>query len=271
MSEARRPRKLVYLLSGLAVALFLLVVMSIYVYPRQQELSFNPAYIGTYRGVGLHDGAGYFGKNWFRVHWETDDGISTEVLIDDYGYGPFQSYYPDGELRGTGLCLVEPNGGMEDPMPDEHDVLQGKFYAPDGSLLSEVINGTGTQTLCDAAGNIIWKLRLKAGTRREHWMFSSDGVTLSHTRYDHDELVNGAYISEHYNGKPKARGRYRSGYGSTVGNWYRFHDDGSLESITDHDTEPPAEQKFERGERFPTPKEQAEIRAIEAELEEPTP
>lgn len=272
--ENHSSRKLIYWLSGLTVLFAAILVVVVYSYPRQQLLAFNAEYIGTYRGLGWHDEPGYFGKNWFRIHWKADDGILTEVIYREYGYSPVRSSYPDGSLRYAGLCLVEQNGTLDEPIPDEHDVLQAKYYSPEGRLLSEIKGATGIQTLCDAAGNVVWELKLVGGQRRALTVRDSSGEVLRSIYYDQtgDAIEPFAYVKNHANDTPRIRGRglvkgFHEDPGGEIGRWYWFYDDGSLESIVNHVLEPPVEQMFERGERFPTEEERAEIRAIEAKLE----
>ena len=101
------------LLLPLLTAVGLWIVYSV---PRSQPISWDPGIIGYYRGLGLTDGPGYMGKNWFRL-LELREGDSNtflggywEVDIDGLGYNQYRGYYLTGVLREEGLCMVVEEG-----------------------------------------------------------------------------------------------------------------------------------------------------------------
>jgi len=77
---------------------------------------------------------------------------------------------------------------------------------------------------------------------RQYW--PSGNVASAHS-YDSEENPHGLYTSDHKDGTLRVRGRYD--FGRKVGIWYRFHEDGSAESIEDFRTDPPTIQEFDLG------------------------
>ena len=140
------------------VAVCGLVLGAPYWYPKSKTLSINDRYVGYYRGLGWGHESGYFGTNWYRIVVRDDEGAYWEVDVSGLGYNPYRGYYKTGVLREEGACLVVETGG--DIAPDRHELLHGRFYGPDGKLLSEVSNGTGKQILCAADGTRLWELDL---------------------------------------------------------------------------------------------------------------
>jgi len=129
-----RPLLWIFLLGLVFFTLTLLA--TIYYSPQKQVLTINSDYVGYYYGLGLHNGTGFAGKNWFRVHVDEGNDCYWEVDMNGYGYSPYQGYYPNGNLREEGICLVEENGGPGgDPAPDRQQVLQGRYYDPQGKLV----------------------------------------------------------------------------------------------------------------------------------------
>lgn len=55
--------------------------------PRSEELS--ETRVGYYRGLGITEGSGYFGKNWYRIVVNNSDGY-LEVDVDELGYVPYR-------------------------------------------------------------------------------------------------------------------------------------------------------------------------------------
>ena len=95
----------------------------------------------------------------------------------------------------------------------------GKFYKPDGTLGSEVSNGTGTQTLWYPDGTIRWELVLRNYTRFQHsWWF--DNGQLIQTQHYVDGEVDGKFEAFHRNGKVRVQGEYANG--ERMGVWNSF-------------------------------------------------
>ena len=157
-------------------------------WPKSQPLPVNEKYYrGYYRGLGLVDGPGFPGKDFFRVVVKHIDEGYWEVRFRGAGYSPYRGYYPNGTLREEGECRVEFYGvDQSDPCPDNHDVRWGKYYLPDGRLGSEVRDGSGVQTYWSSNATKVWELELKDFKRRRLTMWKPDGTRLTQEEYDHN-------------------------------------------------------------------------------------
>ncbi|MCA9187661.1 MAG: hypothetical protein KDA99_18660 [Planctomycetales bacterium] len=217
--------------------LFALTMAGVWWWPKSQPLSINEEfYTGHYRGLGLTNGTSFFGKRFFRLvvqdgkcgYWEVDYG--------EPGYNAYRGFYPDGVCREEGECFVEINGGIEDPAPDSSNVRWGKYYKPDGTLDSEVVNGTGTQTFWYPNGTKRWELVLRDYARLRHSMWFDNGQ-LSQTQHYVDGEVDGKFESFHKNGTVRLQGEYANG--DREGVWTRFDENGKVTSIEDYSVSPP--------------------------------
>lgn len=229
----------------LPVFLFLGLLV-VWAWPKSQPLSLNQSvYTGYYRGLGRHDGAGFFGKNFYRLVAEDGPYGYWEVDYSRPGYNPYRGYYPDGTLREEGECLVEINGGDGDPAPDNNDVRSGRYYRPDEALGSKVVDGTGTQTLWYPDGTLRWELVLEDCERVRHSMWHENGQLRQTQHYKNGE-VDGDFKSYYENGVVELQGSYTEGRRSGVWTWY--DDRGGITSTDDH-TGAPLKTKLDAGGR----------------------
>ena len=144
------------------------------------------------------------------------------------GYSPFKGYYPDGTLREEGECLVELMGAHHQPFPDPNDVKWSKCYRPDGSLGSEVVDGTGTQTLWMPDGVKIGELQLRDYQRVKMTTWYPNGELQMIIPYV-DGKRDGPYVAYDAQGRKESQGAYRAD--ERVGKWTQYHPDGSVKSI----------------------------------------
>lgn len=175
----------------LLVALAACGLASFIAWPRSMPLSFNKdLYTGYYTGLGLTDDASPLGRRFYRVHiddigfipcgyMEVDvRGAGQAPFRGDYSHGayyPYRGYYPDGTPREVGECRVEFLGLPTQPYPDHHDIRNGRFYKPDGSLGSVVSDGSGVQIYWYPDGQIRWRLELKDYKRVRCQMWDRNG------------------------------------------------------------------------------------------------
>ena len=201
-------------------------------WPRQIELTINSRYMGFYHGLGLYDGPGYFGRDYYRiVVTEPGEGY-WEVDFNGLGYNSYRGFYPDGTLRERGTCLVYDNGS--DIAPDRTVVLNGEYFSPDGKLLSKIENGTGEQILCYPDGQPSWELELKDGKRTRVRMWHPNGQLALEETY-RDDRVHGDYIRHYPNGQIRRHGQYTDG--EQTGTWISYREDGSVEETDDYTTD----------------------------------
>jgi hypothetical protein len=210
--------------------LFALVVAILWAWPKSRGLSIGLDYIGHYRGLGLWEGPGPFGRSYYRLTFhstDAEDGLC-EVYFSGYGFNRFREKYPNGVFRQEGECLVEPNGFPEaDPLPDIHHVKWGKHYRPDGSLGSEIRDGTGVQIFWSPEGVKLWELELRNFQRvRLCWWYRSGKLMLK--QFYLDGLDHGPYVTYYPDGTKRSEGEYFRG--ERAGTWTEFDEDGNVVS-----------------------------------------
>ena len=180
-----------------------------------------------YRGFGLWHAGGLFGKRWIAVtHKAPHVGGYWRFEFEDEGYNLFRGYYPDGTLREVGQCLVERMGIDGHPYPDPHDLKWSRCYRPDGSLASEVIDGSGTQTIFFPDGTLSWKLELSGDQRVSLSMLHPNGQLRTEGRYVADKR-HGPFTSYDESGRKTMQGAYADGV--RVGTWTWYNADGSIQ------------------------------------------
>lgn len=155
-----------------------------YSWPKSEQLQYlvtpNDDHIGYYRGLGWIEEPGFFGKNFYRLRILTGGGdpieyVNVDVFIDEKDSCPFRAHYPDGTLRLQGVGSVEFTGyGGNEPVPNIDYPRAGNYYRPDGTLGSEIVDGTGVAT--------IWNVD---GAKMSEWRIE-DYEFVSWTQYDVD-------------------------------------------------------------------------------------
>ena len=142
-----------------------------------------------YRGLGFNDGTGIFAQRWYAVTFDPEnDGSHWQVEFIEPGYNPFKAYYAGGTLQQEGECLIELMGFENGPYPDWHNLRWAKCYKPDGSLGSEIIDGTGTQMIWMQDGTKAWELELVNYQRAVHTMWYPNGQLHAHKAYMNGEV-----------------------------------------------------------------------------------
>ncbi len=131
-------------------------------------------------------------------------------------------------MQQEGACLIEVIGFENGPYPDFYDVRWAKCYRPDGSLGSEVIDGTGTYTLWMQDGTKAWELKLVNYQRTAHTKWYPSGQLHGHQEYK-DGSVHGPLIVYYPSGAKKTEGDYDTGL--PKGDWIRYNEDGSINSV----------------------------------------
>jgi len=186
-----------------------------------------------YRGLGKDvDSTGLMGYMWSGVTQRFGDGGYYRMDFEAPGFNAFAGYYPNGSKREVGTCMVEMMGIMPVmPYPDFHDVDTSRCYKPDGSLGSEVINGTGVQTVWLPDGTKIWELHLKDHVRTFRRSWHENGQLQTEQRYEQG-AVHGPFTSYYPDGQVETQGEYD--LGDRVGVWKRYEPDGTVWSEEDY-------------------------------------
>ncbi|MHC4621624.1 MAG: toxin-antitoxin system YwqK family antitoxin [Planctomycetota bacterium] len=195
----------------------------------------SPAFVSYYRGFGFTDGNSLiWGKQYYLIKTFWSDGFYCETRYEGPGYNDFRRFYPNGGLAEQGRCFVDLLFGIE-PIPDEDNVEWSKCYKPDGSLGSEVLNGTGKITYWTPQGSRREQVELDhfRTVRRSYWYPNGQ---LSGTAEYVDGLEDGPYVSYYQSGAKRTEGAYSKA--DRVGKWLRYNEDGSISEIEDYTVEP---------------------------------
>lgn len=158
---------------GFAV-LFFAITMGIFWlawHEKSVTMRIHPSYTGYYRGLFNSE------KRFHRV--QVDEGTVGSWIVDIQGEGwnSYRGYYPDGTLREEGEIHVYPNDVHKELTPDQHVVRWGRYYKPDGSLGSDITEGTGDQKLWYPNGQLRWHLKQVHGKRVSAQLWQMDGAT----------------------------------------------------------------------------------------------
>jgi len=156
--------------------------------PKTEIVPHWPGYTLYYCGLEIFDSNNILGKRYYKVvvsegnlgYWVTflsAGGINS--------YHSYKGFYASGQLKEEGEIFVEyfDFDLPPKPLPDRHIVWNGRYYKPDGTLGSEISQGTGTQTLWFSNGQIQWELELIDAVRVRHKHFREDGTIISSAEY----------------------------------------------------------------------------------------
>ncbi|MDZ4782592.1 MAG: hypothetical protein SGJ19_20285 [Planctomycetia bacterium] len=173
MNRSIRLRLVTFL--GLVFALTAAIWLAWW-WPKSCPLQMNVDYFtGYYRGFGLGDQPGFFGKNYFAVRFTDTKEIGgvVESRFLSHDKARFVDRFVDGRLRAEGECRIE---WLAEPDPDfSYGVLNAKYYDPQGKLASEIVDGTGVQTYWAINGVKVWERTVKQGKTTELRRWSPTG------------------------------------------------------------------------------------------------
>jgi hypothetical protein len=219
---------------GLTLAILVAVILAglctYWAYPKKITMDVHPSYTGYYRGFGLDDSQGFFGKRFAKVLWQESDGYGICWTKKD-GYNPYKRWYDNGSIRGEGECLVLISGWKQ-PMVDWNDLKWANCYRPDGSVGSEVRDGTGIQTIWSEPGVKIWELELKDYKRVQLKQWYPSGA-LAHSISYKDGEPHGLSISYYEDGHKRLEAAYSNG--KRCGKWVFWSPDGSVDRIESYE------------------------------------
>lgn len=229
-----------------AVVVVVLGAFSLWAAPKSEPMTYT-SHTGYYIGFDFRGAPAAL--RWLGPYWQSvtggEPGNSAyfRVELNGMGFNPFKSYYPDGTLQQEGACYVSPNGPEKEPFPNLHRLDWARCYKPDGTLASEVVDGTGTQTLWTPDGTKTWELKLEDGQRAELKMWYPSGQLGLEQPY-RDGQKHGSFTAYHPNGNKKTEGAYRNG--DRAGKWIRYNEDGTVKSTEDYREESEGENEGEK-------------------------
>ena len=166
---------IVVVISGLA---------SYWYYPKSCQISISnsPNLIGTYRGFGLENKPGFLGKNFFRfsiIDTIFEDGFSWVECHGKEEYCKFLGVYANGQKRMEGECWIEVFNSEGELSPNTDKIKWGKYFKPDGTLASEVVEGDGKKTLWSIDGVKLWEVDIENSKMVKYSMWDRQGKLVS--------------------------------------------------------------------------------------------
>ena len=217
--------------TSVSIVILVLGVFVAWVWPKSQVMGFSPNAVGHYRGFGIvGEDIFLFARSFYLVTHKTDYGYY-QVQYHHPGYNSFKGFYNNGALREEGECFVELDGAYNQPCPDISDVRIGKYCKPDGTLGSEINDGSGVKTYWTDDGVKIWELERRDFKRVRHSMWYRNGQLVQTQKY-RDGVVDGRFVNYYPSGAKKVEGAYSSG--DRVGKWVRYNEDGTIKKIENY-------------------------------------
>ncbi len=167
----RTPQRITWVLGFVVLFMIALGIFWLAWHEKSVTMSINRSYTGYYRGLSNSE------KRFHRVEVDEGSGVKWIVDIQGEGWNSYRGYYSNGTLREEGEIHVFANGIEKELTPDRHVVRWGRYYKPDGSLGSEIKDGTGDQILWFLNGQICWHMKQVDGKRVSDQMWQPDGTT----------------------------------------------------------------------------------------------
>ncbi len=220
----QKDRKLFPWIAAILSVIFCGSIFLLWLWPKSCTLS--QSYIARYRGFGLDKQDGWLtGRLYYELEYAPtgpNDGLTTIGARPGYNY--FRGYYNNGVLREEGEALIE---YIDDcpVMPDSDKIRWAKYYRPDGTLGSEVVDGTGVQTLWTIQGIKVWELKMQKQTRTHLSTWYPNGKLQRSSDFVNG-LEDGKFQSFYPNGQIITAGEYKMGY--RVGKWNQYDEDGHI-------------------------------------------
>lgn len=149
----------------------------------------------TMDGNTSHYKIGFNGKRTYYSITGEEMGCRFEVSVKTVpGYGERKSYYPNGVLRDESIVYVErQTDGLK---INQRRVESGRFYRPDESLCSEVVQGTGVVTTNRANGRPLQEITLGNGRVLRERAYYKNGNLAQDSQYDGEILHCTDYFPE---------------------------------------------------------------------------
>ncbi len=218
----------------LAMALF-----AWYAIPKKQVLTGPYSGVAYYRGFGLTNNGGIWGKHFYAADFTFEhehDYWYTKYDVQSRGGGRayFKGYYKHGAIAYEGECLIafSPQGH-----PSQLDLMCGpwvKYYKPDGTLGSQAVDGTGLHVWWTQNGEKTAQIETAQGKQLYVTRWYPSGQLRVHLPFV-DGMFHGEAKQYWPNGRVKSVVAYE--HGRPVGTSISYKEDGSIESETVH-TEP---------------------------------
>ena len=118
------------------------------------------------------------------------------------GYSPMTGAYPDGSPREQTVVFV--TGSVDGCEIRRADVQSGEYFAPNGTLIGRVENGTGNVKYCRPDGTPAREYDLANGQLIRERMWWKDGTLQSDRQYC-DGQFDGVCTDYYPNGKMRSK------------------------------------------------------------------
>lgn len=174
-----------FVLYPVLLILVVLLVLAL-IYGQSTKCEPSPSWDeGTlyYRGFGFSEDDSFWGKRYYKIIVSEYEQGYWVTYFRSVGINRYEGFYANGRLKEEGEIFVIRNGFPPKPFPDRHEVWNGKYYKPDGTLGATVSEGTGTQKLWYPNGQVWWELELVNGERVRVKQYSEEGKMTANAVY----------------------------------------------------------------------------------------
>jgi hypothetical protein len=184
--------------------------------------------VAHYRGF-LAAGSGILGPRYFRI-----TGLGGyDIQYSGPGYNSFEFRDPDVEFFAIGTCRVELRGPDSIPVPDINNIENAVFYKPDGSVGSEIRNGTGFFTMWHSNSKKVIETEFRDSQQVRSRIWYGNGQLASDYSTMPNGREHGLYTLHFANGSKAKEGVYDNGV--KTGAWTYYRPDGTIEKIEQYD------------------------------------
>ena len=149
--------------------------------PREMTVVGNDKWTAKYRGFGLNDGRGMFGKQYFEFAIDDLPYRTWQITYSNGDYGNASCFYPNGKIALEGECRIEFSQHEAYPLID--DLKNATSYYPNGEIAARVIAGSGTAIWFYPDGVKNWECEYESGVRTRFLQYAPDGTIR------HDERI----------------------------------------------------------------------------------
>lgn len=152
--------------------------------------------ITWYRGI-------WGSRSYYKITGTDRFGCTFNVdLISLPGYSQLTGAYPNGAPRERTVVYV--TGSVDGCQIRREDVQSGEYFAPNGTTIGHVEDGTGNVKYCRPDGTPAREYNLDNGQIIRERMWWKDGALQSDRQYS-DGRLDGVYTDYYPNGKIRSK------------------------------------------------------------------
>jgi hypothetical protein len=163
---------------SIVVLAFPIVLCGWTLWPKVYSPPSHPGWTAYFLGLDLRNGPGILGRLYYLLTISGDPDLGDgewriRILCQDCA--DFKRFYPDRELLAEGKCRMELIGSPLFPCPRWDSVEWANCYKPDGTIGSQVRNGTGNMVSYALDGSKSEELELRDFQRVRFSSWYSNG------------------------------------------------------------------------------------------------